>query len=346
MTAITRTDGQSQSAAGARLVHMRSHGGHRQEYQELFAALFGLSLSTGRVGPTNLCRLVAARAILFGTIDDDYAGFFLTALLRALLGRRTVGLFLRPHVCLQSKALRNRVKKAAFTFLKRVRPVSVFTIVPFSIAPEFAQVADDGLVDPQLWDLATAPTNAIDAKFSAQIAAAAGGRHILAFVGTASAIKGIGLLRDLIADPSWPSDEIFVVAAGRFPDGNGASADEFTALGALALPRVISDAELRALYAGADLIWASYRPDYDQASGIFGRAVQTGRTPVLRAGSLIARFARQNDISAVELDWAAPPHERLSALTGQVFAAQKVMVPKAKIARWKQDFIAKLLAAL
>ena len=47
MTAITRTDGQSQSAAGARLVHMRSHGGHRQEYQELFAALFGLSLSTG-----------------------------------------------------------------------------------------------------------------------------------------------------------------------------------------------------------------------------------------------------------------------------------------------------------
>ena len=166
-------------------------------------------------------------------------------------------MFLRPHVCLQSKALRNRVKKAAFTFLKRVRPVSVFTIVPFSIAPEFAQVADDGLVDPQLWDLATAPTNAIDAKFSAQIAAAAGGRHILAFVGTASAIKGIGLLRDLIADPSWPSDEIFVVAAGRFPDGNGASADEFTALGALALPRVISDAELRALYAGADLIWAS-----------------------------------------------------------------------------------------
>jgi hypothetical protein len=346
MSAITRTDGQSPNAAGARLVHMRSHGGHRQEYQELFAALFDLSPSTGRVGPTNLRRLVAARAMLFGTIDDDYAGFFMTALLRALLGRSTVGLFLRPQVCLQSKALRNRVKKAAFAFLKRVRPVSVFTIVPFSIAPEFAQVADDGLVDPQLWDLAKTPAGAIDAEFSVHIAAAAGGRRILAFVGTASPIKGIGLLRDLIADPNWPSDELFVVAAGRFPDGNGASADEFAALGALALPRFISDAELQALYAGADLIWACYRPDYDQASGIFGRAVQTGRTPVLRAGSLIARFARQNDISAVELDCAAPPQERLSALTEQVAAAQKAMVPEEKIAQWKQEFIAKLRVAL
>lgn len=346
MTAITHTDGQSPNAAGERLVHMRSHGGHRQEYQELFAALFGLAPSTGRVGLANLRRLVAARAVLFGTIDDDYAGFFLTALLRALLGRRTVGLFLRPHACLRSKALRNRVKKTAFALLKRVRPVSVFTIMPFSIAPEFAQVADDGLVDPQLWDLANVPADAINPEFSAKIAAAAGGRHILAFVGTASAIKGIGRLRDLIADPNWPSDEIFVVAAGRFPDGNGASADEFAALGALALPRFISDGELPALYVEADLIWANYRPDYDQASGIFGRAVQTGRTPVVRAGSLIARFARRNNISAVELDWAAPPHECLSALTGQVSAMQKVTVPEEKIAYWKQDFIAKLRAAL
>lgn len=346
MIASSHYYGEFPKVARAGLVHMCSNGGHRQEYQNLFATLFDLSPSTGRVGPKNLLRLVLARELLFGTIDDDYAGFFLVALLRALLGRRTVGLFLRPHACFEPRALRTSVKKAAFVFLKLVRPVSVFTIVPFSIAPEFAQVADGGLVDPQLWDLAKAPTEAIDPEFSALLAAAAGGRHILAFVGTASAIKGIGLLLDLIADPNWPSDEIFVVVAGRFPDSNGASADEFAALGALALPRFISDAELQALYAGADLIWASYRPDYDQASGIFGRAVQTGRTPVLRAGSLIGRFARQNDISAVELDWAAPPNERLSALIGHVSAAQKVMVPEEKIAHWKQDFIAKLRGAL
>lgn len=346
MTGAPLSEGQRPGAAGVRLVHMFNHDGHRQEYQELFAALFDLAPSTGRVGSANLRRLVAARTVLFGTIDDDYVGFFLTALLRALLGRRTVGLFLRPHACLRSKALRNRVKKAAFAFLKRVRPVSVFTIVPFSIAPEFVQVADDGLVDPQLWDLAEAPACAIDADFSAQIAAAAGGRRILAFVGTASEIKGIGLLRDLVADPNWPTDEIFVVVAGRFTDGNGASADEFAALGALALPRFISEAELYALYAQANLIWACYRPDYDQASGVFGRALQTGRVPILRAQSLIAKFARQVGVPMVEIDWAAPQQERLSALTEQVAAAQEGVMPEEEIAHWKQDFIAKLGGAL
>ena len=126
-------------------------------------ALFGLAPSTGRVKLANLRRLIGARELLFGTIDDDTAGFFLVAMLRAVLRRRTVGLYLRPQSCFQSQALLSRVKRAAFALLKRVHSVSVFTIVPFSVAPEFAQVADDGLIDPQLWDLTGASAGVTDA---------------------------------------------------------------------------------------------------------------------------------------------------------------------------------------
>jgi len=348
MTAITRTDGQSPNAAGARLVHMRSLGGHRREYQDLFSALFDLAPSTGRVQLANLRHLLLARALLFGTLDDDYAGFFLIALLRAALGRRTVGIFLRPQTCFQSSALRFRIKKAVFAHLRKVRPVSVFTIMPFSVAPQLAEVADRGLLDPHLWDMAESDARATDAAFSAQISAAAGGRRVLAFVGTASTIKGVTLLRDMMAGPDWPGGDILVVVAGRFPDETEPLAREFEALGALVISRFISDAELRALYSGADFVWACYRPDYDQASGIFGRAVQTGRIPVLRAGSLIARFARQNGIAAVELDWASPgkvarPKSPISRIVDQ---NADFTLSKATISGWKNDFVTTVGAAL
>ncbi|KZY01808.1 MULTISPECIES: hypothetical protein [unclassified Sulfitobacter] len=346
MTAVSRADTQTPRIGSLRLVYMRSNGGHRQEYQDLFASLFGLSPSTGRIGLTKLRSLVGARKLLFGTIDDDIVSFFLVALLRALLFRRTVGLFLRPHACLQSQALSAKAKRIAFSFMRRVNPVSVFAIIPFSIAPEYATVTDDGLVDPQLWDMTDASKGEIDAEFSERIAAEARCRRVLAFVGTAAEIKGIGLLRDMMADPNWPSEKILVVVAGRFPDENGVSVEELQGLGALVLPRFISDSELRTLYAKSEFIWTCYQPNYDQASGVFGRAVQSGRIPVVRSQSLIAHFASQIGTPTVELDWTAKPHDNASLLVGYNALQTEGLALDQEIMGWKKDFISKIERAL
>jgi hypothetical protein len=53
------------------------------------------------------------------------------------------------------------------------------------------------------------------------------------------------------------------------------------------LDRRIEDAELFALYGIADLVWSCYAPDYNQSSGIHGRAVQLGVPVVVRKGSYI-----------------------------------------------------------
>ena len=334
---------RSRTTAHKGLVHVASRLGHRAEYLELLAATFGLMPSEGMVGRRNLLSLLRAEALLFATIDDDYRGFFLVAQLRAALGRRTAGLFLRPQTCFDRPGLPYRAKRHAFALPRRLSPVSVFTILPFSVAPEFAEIADDGLIDPQLWDRPGSPAPVTDPALSTEIAAAARGRRILAFLGTAHSAKGIGFLAQLMADPGWPHDEILVIAGGHFPPDTAALAKRLEQHGALVLPRFLSEAELATLYARADLIWACYRPDYDQASGIFGRAVQLSRMPVVRAGSRIARLARQSGLAVVELEYDSPD------AAARLRAALTVASPgdaAQTCAGWKADFIDRLGRAL
>lgn len=325
------------------LVHMAARFGHRREYLELFADTLELEPSVGKVGLGNLITLIHADRLLFGSLDDDYLGFFLVTLLRTAIGKRTAGLFIRPQTCFLSSSLRYKAKKAAFRVLKHLSTVSVFTIVPFSTAPHYALVADSGLVDPQMWDKLDSEISEPDAKLASQILAAATGRRVLAFIGTVNAIKGIGFLRNLMSAANWPTKEILVVVAGHFPDELLDVAHTLESQGAMVLARTISDAELLALYDQADFVWACYRSDYDQASGIFGRAVQFAKTPIVRAGSLVALFARQNGISALELDCASP------GLATNLFAkSASVNTPglMAKMSSWKRDFIKNVGGAL
>ena len=325
------------------LVHMTIRSGHRQEYLELFSDSFNLSCSVGKVGFSNILSLVYADRLFFGSLDDDYRGFFLVAILRTAIGRRTVGMFMRPQTCFESSGLRHKFKKMAFTALKRFRAISVFTIVPFSTAPEYEMVADAGLIDPQMWDKCDGSSISVDIRLTSRIRSAAAGRRVLAFAGTASAIKGIELLRDMMSATDWPMQEIFVVVAGRFPDELQDVAHDLEKCGAMVLARFISDAELFALYDQADFVWACYQPDYNQASGIFGRAIQLSKTPIVRAGSLIARFARQNDLVVVELDFAAPDITASLLINS---ASVSSSGSTAKIDGWKRDFIDKVGTSL
>ncbi|WP_341223650.1 hypothetical protein [Loktanella salsilacus] len=296
---------QSGNRSGIRRVHMAGLSGHRQSYQDLFAQLFALTPSTGKITFSTFISLVGAKALLFGTIDDDYRGFLTVSIARAFLGRRTVGLFLRPQTCFGPSGLLRKLKKFTFIALKRVPFVSVFTIIPFSVAPEYRKIATGSVFDPQIWDADISTWVPRDAALAEQLNAAADGRRILAFIGTANPVKGIEFLSQLVTDPAWPREVCLPVVAGKFPEAVRPLVELLASKGALVLDRFISDDEIQTLYIEADLIWACYRPDYDQASGIFGRALQFGKTPVVRAGSLIAKFAGTIPTATVELNYGA-----------------------------------------
>ena len=271
------------------IVHVSTTSGHRADYQALFASLFGLAPSVGRVRFRTLPLFGAAKRLLFATLDDDLPGFAMTAMLRSCLGRPTVGVFLRPQSCL-GIGPRATVKRLIFRTLRRVPHVSIVSIIPFAFLPGSECVATHWIHDPQLWDDLDRPDQACT-KTAAAIRQLAAGRPVLAFLGRVSPIKGFHqLVAAVKARPDLLQTYAILVAGVVDPACRGAAA-ELSAKGAILWDRHLTEAEMAAVYAEASLIWACYDPGYDQASGIFGRAVQRGRTAVIRDGAMIGRYA-------------------------------------------------------
>ena len=320
-----------------RVLHFGNDDGHRREYQELFIALFDLAPIVGRVGRRNIRALLRARSVLFGTIEDHYIGFVVVALLRAILGLPTVGLFLRPQRCFKADGtLRRTLKGWFFSALKRVQRISVCTIIPFAFAPHYAKVARFGVMDPHMWDKLKPSSCAHDADLAAWVIEQARGRRVLAFLGGVTPIKGAEFLMSLLRHPEWPEDKFFVVIAGKVSAECANSIQHISRSRALVIDRMISDVEFDTLYSYSDWIWACYRPDYDQASGIFGRALQFGKVPILRKGSLVDQMATTLCIDQVCLDFG-----RIERAIDAIIAVQNsgYVADKLVLAQWKNHFV-------
>ena len=238
-------------------------------------------------------RLVRAERLLLATLDDHVMSFVALAVLRSLAGKRTVALFLRFHPTIVEKRLVSRVKRVLFGILRHVNGIAIVTILPFSIDQRHRLIATDGLCDPQLWDMHDGRSLKCPERnaFSHEVETAAHGRKIVVLPGSLTRIKGFGLMAEMLAGTPGLAGKFLFVAAGKVGVDCCETAEEFKAAGGLLIDRRISDQDLEGLYAASDFVWCFYTADYDQASGIFGRAIQFGKTPIVRSGSMIERFA-------------------------------------------------------
>lgn len=346
------------SKAGAQVkrnrVHVSAPDGHRQFYQELFASLFDLEPAVGRIGPRLWLDLVRARRLLFATIDDDYAGFIAVALTRSLMGRRTVGLFLRPSQCFEKGRLVYRFKKWAFRCLRHLPRLSLFTILPFGFDRRFAQVAHGWVHDPQMWDVQDRTASIETSQLSRDVLAAAGGRAILCFLGSVRKSKGFEYLVDILSDHPDLMKDVFVVAAGRVDLASGGDCARLTSAGGMVVDRFVSDDELLGLYETCDFAWCCYEPGYDQASGIFGRSVQLGARPIIRKGSYLEKYAQEGAVSPLCLIYgdtrdaasniaaaaASRPDRSVDGRSDKAVRLREI------VGGWRSDFIQKIRATL
>jgi len=322
-------------------VHMSSTGGHREDYQRVLSDVFGLESSLGNVSARNFVVLVRAKALLFGSLDDDVRGFVLIALARMLTGKRTVGLFLRPQSCFAPPGLQSALKRSIFHLLTKLRSVSVCTILPFEVEPNYREVATYGLADPQLWDRSILPFQP-SSEFGALLKEVANGRRIMAFIGTASPFKGVEQILKVMEHPEW-DDSVCVVFAGRIPEETAHLVHAAQELGAVVFPRFISNAELDALYGVADFIWAGYQPGYDQASGNFGRAMQAGKIPVVRKDTLIEQLALLSSYPVIAIDF---DDLRVGIARIQGPMPRTDGAPVAQISKWEAEFIETMAKSL
>ena len=291
-----------------------AYDGHREVYFDLFSHLLPSSVRVPVSPP--LHTLWGARdPILFLTLDDHPLRFVIAATLRSVVGRRTVALFLRPGECFLRGRLKCRLKRVIFRVVSKLPRTAILTILPFSVEPRFAQVATDWIADPHLWDLSViAPPQAtgID-ELPKTVRDAAAGRCVVLALGGQSRIKGFDFFSHLWCHSAQIRKKFLFCAAGAVAPECKSAMERMRAAGGLVIDRRLENIELLNLYEHADIVWSVYAPDYDQASGIFGRAFQFDIPSIVRLGSFLDKLAVEYDYKclAVPFDDSAEAAARL-----------------------------------
>jgi hypothetical protein len=269
-------------------IYSRSEAGHRQAYLDFVSSIF----NARRVDRATALRF--SRPVFFLMIEESFAFFVLASLWRALLGRRTIGLLFRPGPAVENRGLRHAVKRLILRLMKRISSIRVLTIVPFTIAPRFASIADDWIYDLQLWDLSEDGRDDLLPEHGStvveKVTAAAHGRPVIAALGVQDRNKGFDVFaRTWSESPALKSRYLFAYGgrvAGELQPYAQALADN----GGVGLNGRVSDDELFQFYAASHAVWCLYDKGYDQASGILGRAIQFGLPAIVREGSLSHRL--------------------------------------------------------
>lgn len=333
---------QMSTRLGQRFVYARSMHGHRQSYLDGLGKLFGLEPVSGKIGCRLFRRLVAAESLLLATLDDHLPSFLAVAGARSLRGRHTTALFLRAQKCFEDGRFYYPAKRNMFRVLKNLPGLTLASITPFSVMPRHREVAHAGVVDPQYWDLhdGTALRSPARSALSEDVLALARGRHVMCALGTLGPNKGVAFLAETLQRHPKLMEKILVVAAGQVPADAVRSVKKLAEAGALVIDRFVSNDELEGLYAAADSVWACYPPNYDQASGIFGRAVQIGVTPVLRAGSVTETFATIHGVDHISASYGNQEALAASLLDNALRPRQRFDPERARsIDCWRRQFI-------
>lgn len=272
------------------VVHVTVKTGHRGNYLRVLARGLELAPVTCRISLHTTGRLLRPRRLLCATLDDQPVAFVAVALLRALIGRSTCGIYLRPHSMLAPWTSGPwRLKRGMFRLVRRLRRVRVVSVIPFTLRPELADICDDWINDPEHWDVQErleSPGGGLpETDLSRAALQHAGDRPLLLVCGWLTAQKGLDDLH--VGDGS-----VAIAVVGAVQEGAEQAVARLQASGAWVVDRWVSDDELLSLYGVADAVWCRYRSDYDQSSGVFGRALQLGIPMIVRPGSLLETWAQ------------------------------------------------------
>jgi hypothetical protein len=295
----------------------RGSHGHRVDYDRvLIAEMQALDIHLDRIEEARQA-VDTRRPFFFSMLDSQLLAFCVNAVVRSARGRSTVGLFFRPGTCFLTTSFRYRLKRRLFHALSRLPNVHILTLMPFAACPGFSEVATAWIYDPQLWDLHYFgfPENATLPALRDALEAKARGRRILIALGEQNRDKGFEYLAELWCCSERLREKFLFVTAGNVAPESMQKMELFVQHGGLLLNRRISDDELMNMYGCAQIIWNCYSPAYDQASGIFGRAIQLGLPVVVREGSYLEQLGRilGHPTQALPFDQAVAAADRLMA---------------------------------
>lgn len=283
------------------ITHAIYNSGHRASYQYLLARLFGISNVIAPPSVRQFLKLIRANSLLISTIDDAILWYSTIIIIRSILKKKTVSIFMRPQSCFECNSIRSKVKYVLFYILKHLCGSCIITITPFQYRNEYIEIANESVFDIQYWDYIESDRTSVLAQsiLADRLHVTAAGRPILLFLGSVNNDKGIEFLADIVDQFPQINNDVLIIIAGPIDKGFEERCKRLQGNGVELVARWLSDSELESLYGISSLIWACYHPCYDQASGIFGRAAQFDKTCLIRKGALLEEIGA--DIAANNL---------------------------------------------
>lgn len=278
------------AAAQSPLLYFRSQTGHALSCVRALERQLGAR----RAGAGEI--LFSRAPVLFLKIEEAFFFYVLISLLRALTGRRTAGLLLKPMPLVASPRLHHRFKGGVLRYLRRFEAIHTLTILPFSVFPAVTVIAKGWIYGCQLWDLSEEERAAINVLRQERNP---DDRLVLTTLGNQCRHKGFELFAATYANAVDLRARFQFISCGRVSPAVAAYASALRAAGGVAVDRFVSDAELLGAYAASDAVWCLYPPVGDHACGILGRAAQLGIPVVVRYGSLAHRLCIVENIQHI-----------------------------------------------
>ena len=173
--------------------------------------------------------------------------------------------------------------------LRSIENIKSLSIIPFFVCPKAESICDDWIYDFQFWDkkFLESLTNKVEVDEVVEfIRSKAAGRRIVCAIGQQNKNKGFDEFVKLYLSSEGVQEKYLFVSGGKVSGIDEGLAEAFENSGGLLINKRISDSELVALYHAADVVWACYLPEYDQSSGVLGRALQYQKLVIVRRGSI------------------------------------------------------------
>ena len=254
--------------------YSRFETGHRKAYMDFVESKYGAE----RISCVRL--LFTRKPVLFLMAEERPVYIIFCMFFRGALGFRTLALLFRLRPILDSQGVFSSVKRRVLKIIVKISRFGFISIIPEDIYPEVKDVCRYNIFDFQFWDQldrSSFPSSKRDPG--------------MAVVGRQNHEKGFHYISGFI-------ERFKVIDSLKVYGQIDESCRDYLQDIKVIVPNsdvrngFVSEDEILDAYARCRYIWCCYSPDYDQSSGVLGRAIQFGNVPVVRRGSLSERYCR------------------------------------------------------
>ena len=284
------------------MIYQSVIGGHREGYAAVISKMTGLEIYQSKGAISDLGKVIRPKVLINICIEDGVVSFFIISLLRALLQKKTIGLMMSPWDCYRPNRLSDILRRYAFLLLKSLSNVRTISIVPFDIDPRYKNIADFWIYDPEFWDMnihkdsqALLQARVLDSKVLSK-------KINLLYLGHLSPEKGFDFLATIFLNNKKLFSKFNLSIVGKIPKSYENITFQLRKSGAVIIDEYVSDERMFKFIMNSAVLWCCYSPKYDASSGIFGRAIQFNKLPLIRKSSRLEKLAGilEKDVLSVE----------------------------------------------